>query len=78
MTGRRYPLVEGAIELAHAHRARQRPALPAQSCRRRRPSKTQCGLAELAAGIALTFSELVTALVGWLVAKLRGTISSMK
>jgi hypothetical protein len=29
-------------------------------------------LAELAAGIALTFSELVTALVGWLVAKLRG------
>jgi hypothetical protein len=35
-------------------------------------------LAELAAGIALTFSELVTALVGWLVAKLRGTISSMK
>lgn len=29
-------------------------------------------LAELAAGIALTFSELVTALVGWVVAKLRG------
>jgi hypothetical protein len=28
-------------------------------------------LAELAAGIALTFSELVTALVGWVVAKLR-------
>jgi len=29
-------------------------------------------LAELAAGIALTVSELVTALVGWVVAKLRG------
>jgi hypothetical protein len=29
-------------------------------------------LAELAAGIALTFSELVTALVGWVAAKLRG------
>jgi hypothetical protein len=29
-------------------------------------------LAELAGGIALTLSELVTALVGWLVAKLRG------
>jgi hypothetical protein len=29
-------------------------------------------LAEIAAGIALTLSELVTALVGWVVAKLRG------
>jgi hypothetical protein len=29
-------------------------------------------LGELAAGIALTFSELVTAVVGWVVAKLRG------
>jgi hypothetical protein len=29
-------------------------------------------LAELAAGIALTFSELVVALVDWVVAKLRG------
>jgi hypothetical protein len=27
---------------------------------------------EITAGIALTFSELVTALVGWVVAKLRG------
>ena len=29
-------------------------------------------MAEIAAGIALTLSELVTALVGWVVAKLRG------
>jgi hypothetical protein len=29
-------------------------------------------LAELAAGIALTLSDLVTALAGWIVAKLRG------
>jgi hypothetical protein len=29
-------------------------------------------LAEIAAGIALTLSEVVTALVGWVVAKLRG------
>jgi hypothetical protein len=29
-------------------------------------------MAEVAAGIAVTFSELITALVGWLVAKLRG------
>jgi hypothetical protein len=29
-------------------------------------------MAELAAGIALTLSDLVAALVGWVVAKLRG------
>jgi hypothetical protein len=29
-------------------------------------------MAELAAGIALTLGDLVTALVGWVVAKLRG------
>jgi hypothetical protein len=29
-------------------------------------------LAELAAGIALTLSDLVTALAGWVIAKLRG------
>ena len=29
-------------------------------------------MAETAAGLAATFSELITALVGWFVAKLRG------
>jgi hypothetical protein len=29
-------------------------------------------MAETAAGLAATFSELITAFVGWLVAKLRG------